>query len=155
MGEGTAVNGAGGLGASAGATLPSVPFHNAVSPAELAEAGGDIDYRLARQSVLRAFREGRVGTDEICDAHPELMRVARSSGEPTQRRCEVCDDVDLVQVRYVFGPRLSKGGRCVTTAAELERIAARKGTFTCYTVEVCPGCGWNHLARSHVLEPRA
>lgn len=132
-----------------------MPFHNAVSPAELAEAGGDIDYRLARQSVLRAWREGTVGTDEVCDAHPELMRVARSSGEATERRCDVCDDHDLVLVRYVFGPRLSAGGRCVTTPAELERIAARKGTFTCYVVEVCPGCGWNHLTRSHVLESRA
>ena len=57
----------------------------------------------------------------------------------------------MVLVSYVFGPRLPSHGRCITSREELARLAKRSGSFSCYVVEVCPGCSWNHLARTFLL----
>ena len=59
----------------------------------------------------------------------------------------------LVVVTYVFGPRLPSAGRCVTSSAELRALAARRGSFAAYEVEVCTGCRWNHLSRTYLLDP--
>lgn len=118
-----------------------------------ADGPGEIDYRLARQSVLSEFRKGRIARHEICDAHPELVRAAREVGEPSKLRCPVCDDANVVLVSYVFGPRLPAFGRCITSKKELQAIAKRSGEFSCYVVEVCPECAWNHLARTFLLTP--
>ena len=118
-----------------------------------ADGPGEIDYRLARQSVLSEFRKGRVARHEICDAHPELVRAAREVGDPTAITCPVCEEAKVVLVSYVFGPRLPAFGRCITTRRELQAIAKRPGNFSCYVVEVCPSCSWNHLARTFLLSP--
>lgn len=112
---------------------------------------GAVDYRLARLSVLNDLRAGRLSRHEVCDAHPELRRAAVEYSTGTTEDCPVCDEDHLALVTYVFGPRLPAHGRCVNSAAELARIRRRKGTFSCYVVEVCPSCGWNHLRRAHVL----
>lgn len=112
---------------------------------------GEIDYRLARHSILSEFRKGRIPQNELCDAHPELVRAAREVGDETSITCPVCDEVHVVLVTYVFGPRLPAFGRCITTKKELTAIARRSGEFTAYVVEVCPSCSWNHLARTFVL----
>src|SRR3954465_1601267 len=114
---------------------------------------GEIDYRLARHAVLSEFRKGRVARHEICDAHPELLRAAREVGEPTSLTCPVCEETKVVLVSHVFGPRLPAFGRCITTRKELQTIAKRPGEFSCYVVEVCPVCSWNHLARTFLLSP--
>ena len=118
-----------------------------------ADGPGEIDYRLARQSVLSEYRKGRIARHEVCDAHPELVRAAREVGDPTKITCPVCEDEKVVLVSYVFGPRLPAFGRCVTSRRELQQIAKRSGSFSCYVVEVCPGCTWNHLARTFLLNP--
>jgi hypothetical protein len=128
------------------------------SPGALPEASGaptpgQIDYRLARQAVVNQFRAGRLARHEVCDAHPELRRAAREVGRPTSQDCPICEDDTLVHVSYVFGPRLPRHGRCVTSAAELTKLARRRGRFACYVVEVCPACSWNHLARTFELSP--
>jgi hypothetical protein len=114
---------------------------------------GEIDYRLARQALLAQYRAGRLARHEVCDAHPELRRAAREVGRPTSAECPVCEDDQLVHVSYVFGPRLPAHGRCVTSSAELAKLARRRGQFSCYVVEVCPSCAWNHLARTFLLNP--
>ncbi len=111
---------------------------------------GTIDYRLARQAVIAEYREGLLSLEDVCDAHPELRRAARSCSEATADRCPICEAAQVVHVTYVFGPRLPSHGRCVSTAAELTKLAQRRGTFTAYVVEVCPSCSWNHLA--HIYE---
>ncbi len=122
------------------------------SPRSVRGAGpGSIDYRLARHSVLSEFKKGRIPRHELCDAHPELVRAAREVGDETSITCPVCDEVHVVLVTYVFGPRLPAFGRCITTKKELQAIARRSGEFTAYVVEVCPNCSWNHLARTFVL----
>lgn len=112
---------------------------------------GEINYRLARMALLADYEAGRVARHDICDAHPELIRAAQQVGEPTDDLCPVCEESDLVLIRYVFGPRLPSHGRCVTSAAELGRLAQRKGNFTVYSVEACPSCAFNHLRRSYPL----
>ncbi|CAN5516742.1 hypothetical protein BH10ACT1_BH10ACT1_06380 [soil metagenome] len=118
-----------------------------------ADGPGEIDYRLARQSVLSEFRKGRIAKHEVCDAHPELVRAAREVGDATAIDCPVCGDAKVVLVSYVFGPKLPAFGRCITSRSELQAIAKRPGDFSCYVVEVCPECAWNHLARTFLLTP--
>jgi hypothetical protein len=124
-------------------------FLPVAAPGTLVE--GEIDYRLARQSVLRRYRAGELSEHDLCDAHPELIRAAVEYSTPTSDACPVCETGWLVLVSYVFGPRLPSHGRCVNSTSELDRIRKRKGTFTCYVVEVCAGCRWNHLRRAYVL----
>ena len=114
---------------------------------------GEIDYRLARQALISEYRKGRLARHEVCDAHPELRRAATEIGDRTAQLCPICEDDNVVLVSYVFGPRLPAHGRCVTSRKELQALARRSGTFTCYVVEVCPTCGWNHLARTFLLNP--
>lgn len=114
---------------------------------------GQIDYRLARQHLISEYRKGRLAQHEVCDAHPELARAAREVGEPSRLDCPICEEAKLVLVSYVFGPRLPSHGRCITSAKELKALARRSGEFSCYVVEVCPACGWNHLARTFLLNP--
>ena len=114
-------------------------------------SGAVIDYRLTRQRLLEQFRQGRIARSEICDAHPELERVARNCGRSTDVRCPVCDHSNVVLCTYAFGPRLGPSGRFVADSAEMDKLRSKSGTFTCYVVEVCPECSWNHLARSFEL----
>lgn len=113
-----------------------------------ADRSGTVDYRLARQTLLNEFRKGRIARHEVCDAHPELVRAAKGYHEATSIECPVCEEEQVVLVKYVFGPYLPKHGRCVRDRAELAKVTRRKGTYTCYVVEVCPACSWNHLAQT-------
>jgi len=148
-----------------------------------------VDYRLARNAVIRNFRNGRLSQLDVCDAHPELIRVARhiadraaasagardaraapsagaraaraapSASDPGPARttrpeesvgevCPICEEANVVLVSYAFGANLGPAGHCVTEKAELSRLTKRTDELTCYVVEVCPQCRWNHLARS-------
>lgn len=111
--------------------------------------GGQVEYKLARNAVVREFHRGRLSRLDVCDAHPELMRAAAHLGAPTGDRCPICEEADLVEVTFVFGSRLPSGGRCITSKAELSRYWRRKDPVVCYVVEVCPGCRWNHLTRMY------
>jgi hypothetical protein len=116
---------------------------------------GEIDYRLARRHLINEFKRGRLAKSEVCDAHPELVRAARQVGDVTTETCPICEDAPLVLVSYVFGPRLPAFGRCITKKSELRAFVKRNGDFSCYVVEVCTNCNWNHLARTFVLNPAA
>lgn len=120
-------------------------------------AAGTVDYRLARRAVLAEFRKGRLSQADVCDAHPELRRAAQLYSRSTSEACPICDDHQLVLVSYVFGPTLPAYGRCVASLKELTSLTKQarrhKQPFTCYVVEVCPGCSWNHLAKVFPLRP--
>ena len=111
-----------------------------------------IDFGLARRAALEALRgPGPTTREDVCDAHPHLLRAARHHGRPTGRDCPVCRAVRLVELSYAYGEAL---GRCqgrLRSPAELEAMAHEHGEFRVYTVEACVGCGWNHLVRSFVL----
>ena len=117
--------------------------------------GGQVDYLLARNSVVSEFKKGRLSRLDVCDAHPDLLRAATNVGEETREDCPICEEVKVRLVSYVFGSGLPPGGRCVTTKRELARLPKGAGDLACYVVEVCPNCSWNHLASTFSLGRRA
>jgi len=129
----------------------------AFGPSALRGAGdtlpGEIDYRLARRARIADYRNGHLSRQDVCDAQSELLRNAVQCSERTRRICPICKDNKLVLVTYVFGPRLPGSGRCITSKAELTRLAAKSGNYAAYVVEVCTACRWNHLDRTYLLNP--
>ena len=114
-----------------------------------------VDYTLARRAVLASVRRGALGTSEVCDAHPELLRAARNIGTDDERACPVCSHDSLKNVSYVYGDELrSNNGRVVYPSEWLAELAASHDHFTCYVVEVCIDCAWNHLIRSYMVGRR-
>ena len=117
--------------------------------------GPVVDYGLARRSLLSALRRGVVGTTDVCDAHPELMRAAKNIGEERAAGCPVCSHESIRWVRYVYGDELkANSGRVVYPMEWLGELARRHDQFTCYVVEVCVDCSWNHLVRSYMAGRR-
>jgi len=108
---------------------------------------GVVEYGLVRHRLVESLRKGKVRRDEVCDAHPELLRAATNLGQATDRACPVCDAATTVEVTYVFGSKLPSGGTCPSTKAELARLERREEPVVCYAVEACTGCGFHHLAR--------
>jgi hypothetical protein len=118
-----------------------------------------IDYALARRAVLTGLASGRVRREDACDAQIYLRRAARYHGEPTDEPCPVCKDESLVHVTYAYGECFNgdTNGRAWASRV-LPDLAGRLPEFTVFVVEVCLGCGWNHLVTSAVLgtgEPMA
>ena len=140
-----------------GATLADVSFR----PESLQTRGpgqaagpGEVDYRLVRKHTLDEFKRGRLSKLDVCDAHPELLRAARNVGEARSEDCPICDDATLTLVSFAFGARLPAHGRCITTKKELAQLRRSPLESTCYVVEVCTACAWNHLVRSFRLGNR-
>lgn len=113
---------------------------------------GTIDYTLAKRAVLRDFRRGLLGSHDLCDAHPELMRAARNIGKPLSRDCPVCSQSALRQVAYVYGDELRHlSGRVAYPDGWVGELAERYDEFRCYSIEVCVSCCWNHLSACYLL----
>ncbi|HEV2757183.1 MAG TPA: DUF5318 family protein [Actinomycetota bacterium] len=118
-------------------------------------SGPLVDYSLARRSTLLGLRRGSLDTSDVCDAHPELMRAARNIGEEAGGVCPVCSHDTLRLVRYVYGEDLRRNnGRVVYPDEWLRDLAREHDQFTCYVVEVCIDCAWNHLVRSYLAGRR-
>jgi len=116
-----------------------------------APPSGQVDYRLVRRHAIDEFHRGRLSRLDVCDAHPELLRAARNVGEARSEPCPICEEESVVLVSYAFGARLPAHGRCITTKKELTGLTRRADVVTCYVVEVCPDCSWNHLVRTFSL----
>jgi hypothetical protein len=115
---------------------------------------GQIDYRLVRRRTIDEFRRGRLSRLDVCDAQAELLRAARNVGRPRGDACPICEGDALVLVTFAFGARLPSHGRCITTQKEIQSLSRRLDEITCYAVEVCPECSWNHLLRTFPLGGR-
>jgi len=98
-----------------------------------------------RESIVKEYRRGRLGRPEVCDAQPELLRVAKNLGRQSETECPICEHEQLVHVTFAFGPGLPPGGLPVSDLRELSKAARRNVDVACYVVEVCTGCSWNHL----------
>src|SRR5688572_23795327 len=111
--------------------------------------GPSVDYRLARRASLASLRNGSLDTGDVCDAHPELMRAGRNIGLEVDDPCPICSHDTLRQVRYVYGEQLRhNNGRVVYPSEWFDELIERYDHFTCYVVEVCVDCAWNHLVRA-------
>ncbi|MGY1811263.1 DUF5318 family protein [Blastococcus sp. SYSU D00820] len=110
-----------------------------------------VDYSLQRRAVLADVYAGRTGLFEVCDASTYLSRAAKYHGEATDVACPVCRRERLTRVNYVYGDALGHVSGQAKTEVELARMDAMQEEFSVYAVEVCRGCGWNHLDSSYVL----
>ncbi len=110
-----------------------------------------VDYALQRRARLTELAAGRVPAHDACDAHPYLKLAARHYGVPTAHECPVCRKARLDHVHYVYGDALGRSAGQAKSLGELNILASQISEFTVYAVEVCRGCGWNHLLRSFVL----
>jgi Family of unknown function (DUF5318) len=110
-----------------------------------------VDYSLRRRALLREVFSGRVGKHEVCDASPYLKSAAKFHGEPTEVRCPVCRREHLTHVHYIYGDELKQSAGQARRKAELPVLAMTFREFQVYVVEVCRGCGWNHLIEQFVL----
>lgn len=110
-----------------------------------------VDYSLRRRALLRELYAGRVGVYEVCDASPYLKSAAKFHGEPTDVRCPVCRRENLTHVNYIYGDELKQSAGQARRSAELPVLAMTFREFQVYVVEVCRGCGWNHLIEQYIL----
>ncbi|MFZ9482510.1 MAG: DUF5318 family protein [Ilumatobacteraceae bacterium] len=112
-----------------------------------ARGRGSVDHRLARRHLINEFHRGRLRQDQVCDAHPELIRAARNVGMTATVACPICTERGLRLVTYVFGPRLPASGKVLSTASDLAKLQARPDELTAYVVEACIECHWHHLLK--------
>src|SRR4051795_3475196 len=110
-----------------------------------------VDFSLRRRALLREVQSGRVGTYEVCDASPYLKSAAKFHGESTEELCPVCRRENLTHVHYIYGDELRQSSGQARRAAELHVLAMTLSEFQVYVVEVCRGCGWNHLVEQYLL----
>ena len=110
-----------------------------------------VDFSLRRRALLREVHSGRVGTYEVCDASPYLRSAAKFHGEPSDERCPVCRKENLTLVHYIYGDELRHSSGQARRLAELPVMAMTLREFQVYVVEVCRGCGWNHLVEQYLL----
>ncbi|MFC9257287.1 DUF5318 domain-containing protein [Amycolatopsis thailandensis] len=110
-----------------------------------------VDYALQRRALLKGVHSGRVGTYDVCDAGPYLLRAAKFHGRPGEQDCPVCHREELTLVSWVYGEELKHVAGSAKTPDELARMDGHFAEFTVYEVEVCRSCHWNHLVRSYVL----
>ena len=108
---------------------------------------GTVDHGLARRMLINEYKRGRLSRDQVCDAHPELIRAATNVGAPLDQPCPICEEPALRLVTYVFGARLPAHGRCVSTAKEMAMLNRRRDELAAYVVEACVGCHWHHLRK--------
>jgi hypothetical protein len=110
-----------------------------------------VDYSLQKRALLRELHSGRIGAYEVCDASPYLKNAARFHGEPTEFRCPVCRQENLIHVHYIYGDELKQSAGQARSRDELPALAMTLGEFQVFVVEVCPGCDWNHLVEQFLL----
>jgi hypothetical protein len=110
-----------------------------------------VDYSLQKRALLREVYSGRVGTYEVCDASPYLLSAARFHGDPTEDRCPVCRRENVTHVHYIYGDELKQSAGQARSRVELPVLAKSVREIQVYVVEVCRGCGWNHLVEQFLL----
>ena len=110
-----------------------------------------VDYSLRRNSLLRDFRAGLRDTNEVCDASSYLLSASYFHGETTPRRCPICRRENLRLVHYIFGDELRSSSGQARSRAELVALSRSHRHFDVYVVEVCRGCGWNHVIQSYAM----
>ena len=86
--------------------------------------GGVVDYRLTRQAVVREYRKGRLSQASTC-ATPTPSCAGRppAPAPPRRSRARSARRRRSSSSPTPSGPRLPAGGRCVTSAREMAKLA--------------------------------
>jgi hypothetical protein len=79
------------------------------------------------------------------------MSAARFHGDLSDDRCPICRRENLTHVNYIYGDELKTSAGQARSRAELPLLENSLNEFQVYVVEVCRGCGWNHLIEQFVL----
>lgn len=110
-----------------------------------------VDHALARREALLEIRRTGGFYFDGADTDPYLLRTAKHYGQATGRTCPVCSKVELVELTYVYSRELGYYSGRTRRPDELPQLAMNHGFLRVFTVEVCQGCGWNHVLVSYVL----
>jgi len=110
-----------------------------------------VDHALERrEAILGIRRTGGFGFDGQ-DTDPYLLRAAKYYGQVTGRDCPICTKTELVELTYVYSRELGYSSGRIFQPEDLPKLAMNHGFLRVFTVEVCQGCGWNHVLVSYVL----
>jgi hypothetical protein len=110
-----------------------------------------VDFTLRKRATIAAIYRGLNTTSDACDAHPNLRMAAKHHGLLTQRDCPMCRRDKVHELQYTFGDQLGQYSGRIKNDSELDEMQSEFGEFRVYVVEVCLGCGWNHLTASFLL----
>ena len=55
------------------------------------ERAADVEYRLARQTVIDYWKNGEIEQEILCDAQSMLKRNAIHCGAAIEERCPICE----------------------------------------------------------------
>jgi hypothetical protein len=110
-----------------------------------------VDFTLRKRATIAAIYRGLNTTSDACDAHPYLRMAAKHNGLLTQRDCPMCRRDKVHELQYTFGDQLGQYSGRIKNDSELDEMQSEFGEFRVYVVEVCLGCGWNHLTASFLL----
>ena len=110
-----------------------------------------VDFALKKRATIASIYRGLNTTADACDADPYLRRAAKHHGELTDRDCPLCHKDKVTELQYTFGDQLGQYSGRIKTNEELDEMQSEYGEFRVYVVEVCLGCGWNHLSASYLL----
>lgn len=110
-----------------------------------------VDHSLARREALLEIRRTGGFYFDGADTDPYLLRTAKHYGIPAGRDCPVCAKHELVELIYVYSRELGYYSGRTRRPEELPQLAMSHGFLRVFTVEVCQGCGWNHVLLSYVL----
>lgn len=110
-----------------------------------------IDHSLERRDAIYEIRRTGGFHFDGNDTDPYLIRAANHYGVDTNRDCPICSVTKLSDLTYVYSRELGYFSGRIYAKAELPRIARQYGFLRVFHVEVCTGCGWNHVLTSYVL----
>lgn len=135
-------------GSSSAASIPAEapePVEDPRVPREV------IDHALARREAIYDIRRTGGFHFDGTDTDPYLLRAAKYYGIATERTCPICTVTHVVELTYVYSRELGYYSGRIYAPKELPKLAMQHGFLRVFTVEVCQGCGWNHVLVSYVL----
>ena len=110
-----------------------------------------IDHALARREAILEIRRTGGFNFNGEDTDPYLLRTAKHYVRTTERDCPICSTTRLVELTYVYSRELGYFSGRIYAPQEIPDMAMRHGFLRVFTVEVCQGCGWNHVLMSYVV----
>ena len=110
-----------------------------------------VDHSLDRRAAILEIRRTGGFNFDGQDTDPYLIRAAKYYGVETERTCPICTRTQLVELTYVYSRELGYYSGRIFSPNEIPSMATQYGFLRVFTVEVCQGCGWNHVLTSYVL----
>lgn len=127
---------------------PAPPAETVADPTQPREI---IDHSLARRQAIFEIRRTGGWTFDGEDTDPYLLRAAAHYGTPTDRDCPICTKRKVTDLIYVYSRELGYASGRARRPSELSGLAKTHGFLKIFELEVCEGCGWNHVMTTYLL----